>query len=165
MFQYTFEQREKIDKYYRDHGLDLENFTVEEFRKFFVYDLDSIDGVDTFHCTPIERNIFDQIRNSSLVFLPEYKIGKYYCDFVNPELKIIIEADGKHHENQSDYDEERDAFLASKGFSVYRFKGAQTFKCYEDFLDDRELFIEELRDEYEQTSEYFIQRLSKENAA
>ena len=74
--QYTFEQRKKINNYYREQGLDIHSFTPEALDDFHVYDLDGIDGVDTFHCTPIERNIFNQIRGISVKFLPEYQIRK-----------------------------------------------------------------------------------------
>ena len=160
--QYTFEQRKKINDYYREHGLDIHSFTPEALDDFHVYDLDGIDGVDTFHCTPIERNIFNQIRGISVKFLPEYQIGKYYVDFCNPALMLIIEADGKHHKDQIDYDRARQDYLESLGFNVVRFEGWQTFQEYTDFLDDDERFNQDRFGDYRKTSHFYFQELNKD---
>lgn len=42
----------------------------------------------------------------------------YFADFFFPELKLIIELDGTHHENQIEYDKERDAYIIENYDSV-----------------------------------------------
>ena len=41
-------------------------------------------------------------------------------DFCAPRKKLIIELDGSQHLEQEEYDEERTAFLKSKGYRVLR---------------------------------------------
>lgn len=161
MMKYSFEQRKKINQYYVENGLDFDSFTNKAFKEFHVYDLDGVEGVNTYHCTPIERNVFCQIRNISVKFMPEYRIGKYYVDFCNPELNLIIEVDGKQHLKQVEYDNDRDNYLNSLGFQVVRFKGKDTFKDDDDFRDEDGKFIESMRPKYEKTSYFYFQELNK----
>jgi len=44
----------------------------------------------------------------------------YIADFYCAELKLIIEADGPIHQDQIEYDQERDAKLLNKGMRVIR---------------------------------------------
>ena len=161
MMQYSLDQRKAVNNYYRENSLDIDNFDSDSFADFHIYSLDGIDGVNTFHCTPIERNIFCQIRSTPFKFMPEYQVGKYYCDFANPEIGIAIEADGKQHEDNTDYDLERDQYIESRGLKVYRFKGKDTFKDHEEFFDYDGNFIDEMAEEYATSSAKFINSLSK----
>lgn len=45
----------------------------------------------------------------------------YIVDFYIPRWKLIIEVDGKYHENQVEYDRKRDSDLARIGFKTLRF--------------------------------------------
>jgi len=54
-------------------------------------------------------------------FRPQHAIGDYIVDFCAPRRKLIVELDGSQHMEQSEYDEERTAFLKSKGYRVLRF--------------------------------------------
>ena len=46
----------------------------------------------------------------------EFYIADFYCN----KLKLIIELDGRIHDNRKEYDKERDEKLAAKGFLVIR---------------------------------------------
>jgi very-short-patch-repair endonuclease len=50
-----------------------------------------------------------------------HAIGRYIVDFCSPKAKLVIELDGSQHLDQEDYDEERTAYLASRGYKVIRF--------------------------------------------
>ena len=54
-------------------------------------------------------------------FRPQHAIGNYIVDFCAPRKKLIIELDGSQHIEQEEYDEERTAYLKSKGYRVLRF--------------------------------------------
>lgn len=60
---------------------------------------------------------------NGIKFRRQTPIGKYICDFVSFENKIIIEIDGGQHNfgEQKQKDTERDKFLKSQGFTVLRF--------------------------------------------
>jgi very-short-patch-repair endonuclease len=54
---------------------------------------------------------YDHYNNNHFFFVPDF-----YC----PGLKLIIEMDGKIHEQQLDHDKKRDCILNEKGFIILR---------------------------------------------
>lgn len=73
--------------------------------------------------TDAEWAFWYQVRAHRLAgfkFKRQYPIGSYIADFVCLECKLIVELDGNQHLAQRKYDQERDAFLRSKGFRVLR---------------------------------------------
>ena len=64
-----------------------------------------------------QHPIFYSIRNKWV----EFFIADFYC----AELKLIIELDGKIHENNKEYDLERDLKLLNKGIYVVRIKNEE----------------------------------------
>ena len=74
--------------------------------------------------TDPESTLWNLIRNRQLLgfkFRRQVPVGKYIADFACLERKLIIELDGGHHQEQTDYDAERTEWLESRGFSVMRF--------------------------------------------
>ena len=53
-------------------------------------------------------------------FRRQEALGSYIVDFVCFDQKLIVELDGSQHAD-SGYDARRDAWLASRGFTVMRF--------------------------------------------
>ena len=72
--------------------------------------------------TPSELALWNDLRRGRLGvrFRRQEAIGPYIVDFVCRSRKLIVEADGDHHEG-SVHDRRRDAFLRSKGYRVLRF--------------------------------------------
>jgi very-short-patch-repair endonuclease len=54
-------------------------------------------------------------------FRRQHAIGNYIVDFCAPHHKLILELDGGQHLEQEAYDNQRTAFLVSKGYRVLRF--------------------------------------------
>ncbi len=87
--------------------------------------------------TESENELWQQIRNrkiNNLKFLRQFpfiyqsnKHGFYYfiADFYCAEKKIIIELDGGIHENQKEYDENRNQILNEMNLKVVRFKNSE----------------------------------------
>jgi very-short-patch-repair endonuclease len=73
--------------------------------------------------TPAEQKLWAALRNDQLgvSFRRQHAIGPYIVDFVCLKQKLIIELDGGQHLEQQQYDDERTAFLQSKGYRVLRF--------------------------------------------
>jgi very-short-patch-repair endonuclease len=70
-----------------------------------------------------ERLLWDLLRDrrlEGLKFRRQVPLGRYVADFLCPRHRLIVEADGPHHED-SLHDVERDAWLRSQGFRVLRF--------------------------------------------
>jgi very-short-patch-repair endonuclease len=73
--------------------------------------------------TDAETVLWNRIRNRQIdghKFVRQEPIGKYVCDFVCRERRIIIEVDGGQH-NESAADATRDRQLVQEGFRVLRF--------------------------------------------
>lgn len=70
-----------------------------------------------------EIKIWQYLKNRQIdgvKFRRQFILGKYICDFVSLENKIVIEIDGSQH-IESNSDLQRDEFLKSIGFKVIRF--------------------------------------------
>ncbi len=51
-------------------------------------------------------------------FRRQHQISRTIVDFVCLRQKLIVEVDGEVHDTQKEYDQRRDAWLTSQGFSV-----------------------------------------------
>ena len=85
-------------------------------------------------CEIIVWNILRRRKLSSFKFLRQhpifYRVNKkwvefFIADFYCAKLQLIIEVDGKIHEKQKEYDNERDSKLLEKGISVIRIKNEE----------------------------------------
>ena len=59
-------------------------------------------------------------RRDGLKFRRQVPLGRYVADFACLRHRLIIEADGPHHD-ESLTDQDRDAWLGAQGFRVLRF--------------------------------------------
>jgi len=74
--------------------------------------------------TDAEMKLWRVLRGHQLKdihFRRQHAIGTYVVDFCAPSMKLIIEVDGGQHLDQETYDQERTAYLESKGYRVLRF--------------------------------------------
>ncbi len=72
--------------------------------------------------TAAEQAIWRLLRNrqfASLKFRRQHPIGRYFVDFYCHERRLVIEIDGGQH--TSERDQERTAYLESRGLTVLRF--------------------------------------------
>ncbi|HWH78357.1 MAG TPA: endonuclease domain-containing protein [Candidatus Binatus sp.] len=76
------------------------------------------------NATDAEKLLWRRIRSwqlDGLKFRRQQPLGNYIVDFACMAKKVVIELDGGHHAEQSDYDAKRDAWLCEQGFTVLRF--------------------------------------------
>ena len=74
--------------------------------------------------TPAERKLWAYLRKrkvKGVKFRRQHAIGNYIVDFCATNEKLIIELDGSQHLDQTEYDEERTAYLEEQGYKVVRF--------------------------------------------
>lgn len=74
--------------------------------------------------TEVEQTLWYHLRAHrfmGLKFKRQQPIGRYIVDFVCFELKLIIELDGGQHQDNAQYDLERDAWLKTQGNTIFRF--------------------------------------------
>jgi very-short-patch-repair endonuclease len=90
-----------------------------------------------FDPTPAEVKLWARLRAHRLGgvgFRRQHAIGQYIADFCAPSKMLIIELDGSQHLEQREYDEERTAFLESKGYRVLRFYNSDVLSHIEQVL-------------------------------
>jgi very-short-patch-repair endonuclease len=88
--------------------------------------------------TPIERNVWGDIRQLGLPFFPQLPALNYFLDFGNPFLKIGIECDGKAW-HDADLDRARDKRLAADGWMIFRLEGHECCRIIDtDAYDEDE---------------------------
>lgn len=90
--------------------------------------------------TPIERNVWNDIRYLGLPFYPQFPVGKYYIDFADPHKKIALEIDGRVHDDEdvAAKDNTKQQFLESLGWRVIRIAGYKTYRARRNFENDDE---------------------------
>ena len=83
--------------------------------------------------TKAEYVLWQELRAKKLgvVFRRQFSIGQFIVDFYCHTFRLIIELDGPIHEQQKEYDRERQIWLEKEGYSVLRFKN-------DDVLFERE---------------------------
>ncbi|MEW5985826.1 MAG: DUF559 domain-containing protein [Chloroflexota bacterium] len=54
-------------------------------------------------------------------FRRQHPIGRFIADFFYAEVRLVVELDGRSHDLQLEYDEERTAWLQANGYHVLRF--------------------------------------------
>jgi len=74
------------------------------------------------HQTDAETVLWQRIRNRQIDGrkFARQVIGRYICDFVCREKRVVIEVDGGQH-NESAEDAVRDRYLVAEGYRVLRF--------------------------------------------
>ena len=68
-------------------------------------------------------------------FKRQKPIGRYVVDFICIEEKLIIELDGGQHAENVEYDQQRDLWLTSKGYTVLRFWNNELMNEMESVLE------------------------------
>jgi very-short-patch-repair endonuclease len=74
-------------------------------------------------------------RFMGLKFKRQKPMGRYIVDFVCIERRLIIELDGGQHTEQVAYDQHRDAWLHSQGYTVLRFWNNEVMQQLEGVLE------------------------------
>lgn len=92
--------------------------------------------------TPIEYNVWSDIKYLGLPFYPQFPVGRYFIDFADPIKKIGIEVDSKQWHTDKDKDEKRQKELEKLGWRIIRIQGKHTYKQKEDYFTDE--FNEEM---------------------
>jgi len=70
-----------------------------------------------------------------LKFKRQKPMGRYIVDFVCLERRLIIEVDGGQHAEQAAYDQRRDAWLQSQGYTVLHFWNNDVMQQLEGVLE------------------------------
>ena len=80
--------------------------------------------------TPSEEKLWEYLRAKKLgyKFNRQAIIFGYIADFWCLEKNLVVEVDGKSHENRQEYDFKRDANLANVGIKTIRFSASDIFQ-------------------------------------
>ena len=87
--------------------------------------------------TPAEDHLWQSIKRKKLgaKFRRQTPIGPFIVDFYAPSANLIIEVDGKSHDQQVEYDAMRTAYLEYLGLTVLRFTNEDVFNRLHGVLE------------------------------
>ena len=145
------ELRQKIRKIYG------EMLKINEFPH--VYSMSISEEIFNY-LTPIENNIWSDIRRFGLPMYPQFPVKGYFIDFADPIKKIGIEVDSKQWHKDIKKDELRIKDIESEGWKIYIIQGKDTFIDSVDCFEECDCEIYEEGDEcthkkqYKNSSEY-----------
>ena len=79
--------------------------------------------------TEAEKLLWEYLRANQLgvKFRRQHPLGDYIADFVCLEKHLVIELDGKSHEETAEHDSLRDETLALLGYKTIRFTNEELF--------------------------------------
>ncbi len=100
--------------------------------------------------TKAEKLLWDKLRARrfmNLKFRRQHPILEFIADFYCHQLKLIVEADGKYHEEEDTayYDSERTKELQQYGFTVVRFSNKEILSDLDDVLSRLRKVVDILR--------------------
>ena len=83
-----------------------------------------------------------QLRASGIRFRRQVPIGNFIVDFACLRAKLVVELDGVDHADRVRRDEERDGWLASRGYRVMRYGNLKVVRDVEIVVNNivRNLF-------------------------
>ena len=103
--------------------------------------------------TPPERLFWNALRQmpfyETLGFNRQKPLGEYIVDFYCHECRLVIEIDGDSHGTQEGQlkDQERTAFLESKGLRVERFTNREVLHNIDGVMEYLENLLKEIKEE------------------
>ena len=89
--------------------------------------------------TPAEVALWERIRGNrlnNLHFRRQFVLFGFIVDFYCRPIGLVIEVDGSVHDDQREYDRERDAILTANGITVIRFTNEQVLSDIESVLNE-----------------------------
>lgn len=114
--------------------------------------------------SPIEEQTWMALRCfGKCPLYPQYPVGKYFCDFGNPCVKVAIECDGRQWHTDKEKDKRRDEEFYKLGWSVFRISGSDCFRVVDDAeleykCEDENMQI--LTDMFDKTVEGLIESIA-----
>ena len=89
--------------------------------------------------TDAERLLWRHLRRRQVAgyrFRRQVEIAGFIADFASLEAKVIVELDGGQHQENADYDKQRDRLIEAQGFLVLRFWDNQILQETQSVLDE-----------------------------
>ena len=84
-----------------------------------------------------ERRLWQRLRNrqlDGLKFRRQAPVGPFIADFAFDERKLIVELDGKQHDDHVEYDKDRTKWLNANGWRVLRFYAGDVMRSIDAVL-------------------------------
>ena len=94
--------------------------------------------------TQAESILWDRLKNRkflNLKFRRQHVIQGFIADFYCHELKLIIEADGKIHDTQKEYDMNRDFIINKSGTTILRFNNNEIINNIQNVINAIKMII------------------------
>ena len=116
---------------------DSERFQYSNPDVYSILKVNAVENRKTM--TDSENVLWNKIRNNQLgiKFRRQHAIGDYIVDFISIENHLIIEVDGKYHEEKQQQEEDiiRSEYLKAKGYHILRFTNEEVLNNTEEVIN------------------------------
>ena len=96
--------------------------------------------------TLAEKRVWHRLKDAQLGMRVrrQHSIGNFIVDFYCARRKLIIEIDGKYHEDPTValYDEYREAWLREQGFEIIRFTNEQVLQMPDEVMAEIKRYLD-----------------------
>ena len=100
--------------------------------------------------TPAEAALWEVLKSKNLgyKFRRQHLIDDFIADFVCLRKGLVIEVDGKYHDEVKDYDDYRTDVLKKHGFEIIRFKNEEVLGDLDNVLDRIKKRIKSIKNDW-----------------
>lgn len=67
-----------------------------------------------------EQFVIDFLNQKNIKFIRDYKVNRFFADFAFIDKMVILEIDGKQHNERKEYDQNRDSLISKEGWTIVR---------------------------------------------
>lgn len=89
------------------------------------------------YMSPIEFNVWSDIRSNGLMFYPQFPVLNYFIDFADPIRKIWIEVDWKDWHLDKEKDKIRQNKIENEWWKIYRVEWKHTYVNEFDYENEK----------------------------
>ena len=76
-------------------------------------------------------------------FLRQRPVGEYVVDFFAPDVRLVVEVDGRSHDGRGDADRERQRWLEDLGLIVLRIQNDDVLHDLDGVVENVRLVVEQ----------------------
>lgn len=139
---------DKISKFYKQHPNAYSSIRKKQAREKIIETMQS--GKIPFINSKPEKKLKIEMEKRGIIFIHQYKFGKFLCDFALPQNKLIVEADGDYfHYNpqlvkkkpterqlkKRELDKDKKEYCDKKGWTLLRFWECEIKKDVKSCVD------------------------------
>jgi len=91
----------------------------------------------------------------------QHPIEPYIVDFYFPDINLVLELDGSSHDDKTEYDSKRDAYLEEKGYNIIHARNHVAQTRPQDIIDTIKHAANQLKETYQEADSYYVRDIER----